>query len=86
MDDKKSRERNNWQLWVVVLEKTATNTMDRKKNGQTSSRAYWWNLIYNPLEELIKKRQLSYFGNIIRTENISHDTGMSWSEPAHYDV
>ena len=32
LDDKKSREKKNWQLWVVVLEKTATNTMDCKTN------------------------------------------------------
>ena len=34
LDDKKSRKKKNWHHWVVVLEKTATNTMDCKKFGK----------------------------------------------------
>ena len=67
LDDKKSREKKNWQLWVVVLEKTAIRIpwTARRTNKSVIEEIK----ATNPLETLIKKQQLSYFGHIMRREN-----------------
>ena len=57
-----------------MLEKTAKNTMACKRTNKSVIDEI---KPTNPLEALIKKQQLSYFGHIMRSEN-SLEKSMMW--------
>ena len=58
LDHKEGWVPKNWCFWTVVLEKTLENPLDRKEIQQISPE---W-----PLEGLMLKLKLQYFGNLMR--------------------
>ena len=73
LDCEESWVLKNWCFWTVVLEKTLESPLDGKENRPVHSKG---NQSWYPLEGLMLKLKLQYFGHLIWRTDSSEKTPM----------